>query len=884
MLIVGFVQAQDFPTKGVPYLVNFSPEEYKNAGKIWDIESAPNGILYMATDLGLLAFDGLDWTLLHGSKGITRSVLVVNDSTIFTGSDLDFGQWKRDCNGLFKYKSLFPFKDNVQDGIEEFWHIYQIDGNLAFVSTFNIYILNNGQLTKIQSPSHIVHSFIHDNNLFVFDRTNRMWKFDNLKFIEQTISKKGIIPNFKGTFIKNNELCFVTESVGIVAIQNNEVYFKDSPLSNYLKGAKVFSFELIGERYIAVGTVLKGLIIADMDGNILHVINRFKGLQNNTVLSLHFAENGKLWAGLDYGLSYLLLKNNYTYVFDHRGDFGTAYTSFLQNDDFYLGTNQGLFHCKWSDLNNNADFFSFNLVAGSEGQVWKIYGYQDEIFVGHDRGLFMLKNKNLVPIDTKVGIWDMVFNNDYLFAGTYNGIALYKKNKYGYSFVKKIDSISGSCKQLAFDKTDNLWVNIPNFALVKVKLNKDFVPTVRLNTFEYDSSCSFLQLQLLNDSVLLHGENKLYSYINEKNSFVSIKERTTQFSLKNSLKGIISNAFLDEFYSFMPVNNGFALYRKGNFSPNSISTPIIKRVETLNSDSSFSIEQGSFIPFKNNSLRFVFVVPNCENVFYQYRLNENEPWSLPTQKNYLEIFMLEAGDYSFQVRAFTTTEVSEIASFNFQIQNPWYRTWQFVSSLVLFFILLIALFYLRHKRALAKQQKLMLLREKKAVEELAEKHQKALVELEQQKLEHENEKLRELLRAKTVELANKARDNESKNRLLVELKEKLIEMRDNPRIAVQRMKELMRMVDSNILNEDHTFEIQMDELHQEFFRKLKALYPSLSGNDLRICAYLKVGLNSKEIAEIMNIQLSSSYITRSRIRKKLNLDAEQNLYDFLNNL
>jgi DNA-binding CsgD family transcriptional regulator len=93
-----------------------------------------------------------------------------------------------------------------------------------------------------------------------------------------------------------------------------------------------------------------------------------------------------------------------------------------------------------------------------------------------------------------------------------------------------------------------------------------------------------------------------------------------------------------------------------------------------------------------------------------------------------------------------------------------------------------------------------------------------------------------------------------------------------------------RTLDSYLNVEDKTFEIQMDELHQDLFRKLKEQFPALSSNDLRLCAYLKIGLNSKEIAEILNIQPSSSYISRSRLRKKLNLKTEEDLYTFLNRI
>ncbi len=156
--------------------------------------------------------------------------------------------------------------------------------------------------------------------------------------------------------------------------------------------------------------------------------------------------------------------------------------------------------------------------------------------------------------------------------------------------------------------------------------------------------------------------------------------------------------------------------------------------------------------------------------------------------------------------------------------------------------------------------------------------------LEQERLQMENERMKQQLKSKTIELANKAKENEDKNRLLQSLKEKFDAMQNEPSCIERNMSEIRRLLGSYMNNDDRAFEIQMNELHQEFYRKLKDNYPSLSCNDLRLCAYLKVGLNSKEIAEIMNIQPSSSYISRSRLRKKLNLRPDEDLYDFLNNI
>jgi AraC family chitin signaling transcriptional activator len=73
-------------------------------------------------------------------------------------------------------------------------------------------------------------------------------------------------------------------------------------------------------------------------------------------------------------------------------------------------------------------------------------------------------------------------------------------------------------------------------------------------------------------------------------------------------------------------------------------------------------------------------------------------------------------------------------------------------------------------------------------------------------------------------------------------------------------------------------------LHQEFFKKLKDNFPILSTHDLRLCAYLKIGMNSKEIAELLNIQPSSVFVSRSRLRKKLNIPVDEDFNTFLNKI
>lgn len=62
---------------------------------------------------------------------------------------------------------------------------------------------------------------------------------------------------------------------------------------------------------------------------------------------------------------------------------------------------------------------------------------------------------------------------------------------------------------------------------------------------------------------------------------------------------------------------------------------------------------------------------------------------------------------------------------------------------------------------------------------------------------------------------------------------------------------------------------------------MKSLHPELTSSDLKLCAYLRLNLTSKEIAPLLNISVKSVEIKRYRLRKKMNLDRNENLTDYI---
>jgi DNA-binding CsgD family transcriptional regulator len=104
--------------------------------------------------------------------------------------------------------------------------------------------------------------------------------------------------------------------------------------------------------------------------------------------------------------------------------------------------------------------------------------------------------------------------------------------------------------------------------------------------------------------------------------------------------------------------------------------------------------------------------------------------------------------------------------------------------------------------------------------------------------------------------------------------------------AKNRISSLIKRIDKEIDNEKQwkVFNTHIEQVYEDLFKKLKDKYPDLTPRELSLCAYLRMNISSKEIATLMNISARGVEISRYRIRKKLRLDREANLTEFMINL
>jgi tetratricopeptide (TPR) repeat protein len=146
------------------------------------------------------------------------------------------------------------------------------------------------------------------------------------------------------------------------------------------------------------------------------------------------------------------------------------------------------------------------------------------------------------------------------------------------------------------------------------------------------------------------------------------------------------------------------------------------------------------------------------------------------------------------------------------------------------------------------------------------------------------EQLQNEVKAKNKELTTYALNFIQKNQLLETLKTKITHMRKEANGDMsQKLNSLQHIIRHSFnLDEDWgEFRLYFEQVHDQFFKELNTHYPDLSNKELRLCALLKLNLSTKEMATILGISPASVKMARYRLRKKLNLNSENDLTAFM---
>lgn len=760
-----------------------------------------------------------------------------------------------------KVCSILPFKDNKIIFVTSFNGVYFYDGtsiipyntgiddflknNQVFCATTNGKQLVFGTVQRGIAVQYIAdgkvifvntYSGLQNNTVLsaAFDNQQNLWLgLDNgidYVMLNSPILNMFSTNNLYGagytSFLKNKTLYFGT---------NQGLYNTSYPLPNNSEPIQPKLIKGMEGQVWGLTEIDNTLFCGDDQGAFIVYPDHAERIQGlpGTWSFRELKKHPGMILGCSYQGLFILKKYGANWKLSHfiKGKFNESSPMFEEDNDgtvWFSHWQKGLFHLNFNtavDSVNHIDIFNSKNGFPSDHNN-TLFRVGNEIIFSSERGFYKFdkKNKCMLPY----GKWNKLFNR------------------------------LPSYMRLHESKNGDVWCVSGRFiGLAKKKSN---------NTFAMDS----LTYRILQPKIIIGFEH--FNFIDNNNLILSTEDgfswidTKTQSFAKNTFKVFIRNVIVTNDKSKMATSK----QEFGDSKPKEV----------------FS--------HKHNSLRIEFIAPEYRNdglVQYSYMLeNYDENWSEFSTDNIKEYTQLPKGNYVFKVRARDILESKEaICTYSFSILPAWYETK--IAFIIYVILIILAVF----KLALfvnERSRKGALDMEKRKELEIKEQQQKFETETSEKKREIKelkNQQLQYELRHKSQELASSTMNLIRKNEILLEIMDNItkvseeLKSKTDTHTVLSRLYKMERNIKQNIENDNNwkRFEENFDLVYENYLKRLGEMYPELNVSDKKLCAYLKMDLSSKDIAPLLNMSVRSVETNRYRLRKKMNLDRDVNLSEFL---
>ncbi len=571
-----------------------------------------------------------------------------------------------------------------------------------------------------------------------------------------------------------------------------------------------------------------------------------------------------------------------------------------------------------------------------------LLGHHEGAFViKNDKAYSISENRgfwNFIPTQN-------IFPTPQIIAGDYKGLAVFDYKKGDFHFTKEIPGFTESSRFVTIDQEKNIWVSHPYHGVFKIvqdnensnkvflyadskglpsllnnhifsikneliiatekgiyvynKLNDVFEPSVFYKEILGNQSIRYLKEDNYGNIWFIHEKNMgVIDFTNKKTEIIYFPELNNKI-----LSGFEFIYPVDKNNVFMGGEKGFFHINYEKYKQTKIDLRVqIRSLRIINQTDSLlfggyyntenQIQLAENIPsinykWKNVRIEYSSLLfgyqPTLE---YCYRLKGyEENWSEWTKRSEKEYTNLPSGKFTFEVKVRNNLgSESVVTGYSFKILPPWYITrW----ARFLYILVLCAgiIFIYKWQAKKFKSQQFKFNEEQKKMSYI---HDLEIAKAESELVALRNEKLESEINFKNSELASSAMHLVQKGELVSKIKGDLnhvLNEFNNPQ-AVKELKKMIKTIseDDNMDNEWEKFTKHFDKVHSDFIVDLKEKHPDVSNNEVKLCAFLRMNLSTKEIAQLMNISVRGVEVSRYRLRKKLELATETNLFDYLINI
>jgi len=458
---------QEIWEAGLPYIQNFTPDDYHFGPQNWSSIEGNDGLIYVGNGNGLMEFDGNTWkTILLPNKGKVNALAKSKKGIIYVSGYGEFGYLKKDLKGNTQYHSLSKKLNKEYSKFGNIWSIVAID-DLVIFACYNFLFKWDGKEFKVWKPKHRFQD--------VYAVRDKVYTIDpDQGILELKGDKLKLIPN--GKYFNNlkgriavmqpyqeNKILFGLPSEGLFIYDGKNIEPVEDNIQKIFQENQIYSGTKLSNNQFAIATINAGVFVIDiLENRIIKRYGKEQGLVSDVLHHVSYASDGSIWVSSDKGISRINLSSK-TRIFNETIGLSEWVRSAIYDGKTLVAGSKGLYMLKKKQLGNGYFETYMKPIRGIEQTVSKIIQVSNHKLVLQGPITFDLNEENQVKRIKRgevlrTGVKSKVYHNIVYVASQLGN--LYQFNLLGNKWEYKIIfSNESDIVQVVEEPNGDLWLS-----------------------------------------------------------------------------------------------------------------------------------------------------------------------------------------------------------------------------------------------------------------------------------------------------------------------------------------------------------------------------------------------------------------------------------------
>ncbi|MCB0563936.1 MAG: response regulator, partial [Phaeodactylibacter sp.] len=458
---------------GLPYIQNFRSADYGAAPQNYSITQSPQGLMYFGNEKGLLEYDGTTWRLIPlPNNMIAYAVSCGTDGKIYVGGEGDLGFMAPDDKGNLQFVSL---KKKIPEKYRDFNPVWQAvaAGPYVYFATDKYFFRWRADGTEKEMAAWAAKNIYH--TCHTLNGAFYVWEWgDGLKRLEGdslrmvpggeafTQATIRIMAPFSAS--AGEKIFIGTVQRGLCTYDGNNV--ERLPVTpavrEFLHTKNLYNSVRLRDGNFALASSKGGIAIIDPAGNLIRLLDKSNGLQDDVTYFVFTDREGGLWVAFNNGISRIRIPSAFTFFSDELGLVGSARGVIHYQSQFYGYGTGGIFQYTAAGPEGYQPFFQELPSPAADNEVADMAIVNGKLIAAASSGLFSFHPDGAIEHQVVNYSGEFLlpsrFHPGLAYAGLGIEAGLVQVTAQGWELAATLRGIEGVIRSIAEATPRRLWI------------------------------------------------------------------------------------------------------------------------------------------------------------------------------------------------------------------------------------------------------------------------------------------------------------------------------------------------------------------------------------------------------------------------------------------